>query len=167
MVDLASTAVRGTIPIDDGPPQYVAFSRNGTRAYVSVFSEHNNTVNRVVVVDTLRGRVVASIPVGTRPYALAATPDAAGSEVWVPNHDAASISIIDTATNTVTRTLPVAPNPHWVAFTPDGRFAYTATTSPTSSPSWTSPPRRLSARSGWAAARTASRRAPPSRWWRT
>ena len=86
----------------------------------------NNAVNRVVVVDTLRGGVVASIPVGTRPYALAVTPDATGSEVWVPNHDAASVSIIDTATNTVTTTLPVAPNPHWVAFSPDGTFAYTA-----------------------------------------
>ena len=128
VVDTATHAVRGTIPIDDGPPQYVAFSPDGTRAYVSVFSEQNNqnTVNRVVVVDTLRGRVVASIPVGTRPYALAVTPDATGSEVWVPNHDAASISIIDTATNTVTKTLPVAPNPHWVAFSPDGKFAYTA-----------------------------------------
>ena len=130
VVDTATNAVRGTIPIDDGPPQYVAFSRDGTRAYVSVFSEQNsgqnNAVNRVVVVDTLRGGVVASIPVGTRPYALAVTPDATGSEVWVPNHDAASVSIIDTATNTVTRTLPVAPNPHWVAFSPDGTFAYTA-----------------------------------------
>ena len=109
VVDTATHAVRGTIPIRDGPPQYVAFSRNGTRAYVSVFSEQNNeqnnAVNRVVVVDTLRGGVVASIPVGTRPYALAVTPDATGSEVWVPNHDAASVSIIDTATNTVTKTL--------------------------------------------------------------
>ena len=130
VVDTTTTAVRGTIPIGDGPPQYIAFSPDGTRAYVSVFSEQNNaqnnTVNRVVVVDTLRGGVVASIPVGTRPYALAVTPDAAGSEVWVPNHDAASISIIDTATNTVTKTLPVAPNPHWVAFSPDGNLAYTA-----------------------------------------
>ena len=130
VVDTATHAVRGTIPIDDGPPQYVAFSPDGTRAYVSVFSEQNNgqnnAVNRVVVVDTLRGGVVASIPVGTRPYALAVTPDATGSEVWVPNHDAASVSIIDTATNTVTKTLPVAPNPHWVAFSPDGTFAYTA-----------------------------------------
>ena len=111
VVDTATHAVRGTIPIDDGPPQYVAFSPDGTRAYVSVFSEQNNeqnnAVNRVVVVDTLRGGVVASIPVGTRPYALAVTPDATGSEVWVPNHDAASVSIIDTATNTVTKTLPV------------------------------------------------------------
>ena len=78
------------------------------------------------MVDTLRGGVVASIPVRTRPYALAVTPDATGSEVWVPNHDAASISIINTATNTVTTTLPVAPNPHWVAFSPDGNLAYTA-----------------------------------------
>jgi YVTN family beta-propeller protein len=126
VVDTARNAVRGTIPIDDGPPQYLAFSRDGTRAYVSVFSERNNAVNRVVVVDTIRGGVVASIPVGTRPYALAVTPDAAGSEVWVPNHDAASVSIIDTATNTVTKTVSVAANPHWVAFSPDGRFAYTA-----------------------------------------
>ena len=130
VVDTASNSVRGTIPVDDGPPQYVAFSPDGARAYVSVFSEQNTArnkaVNRVVVVDTVRGGVVGSIPVGSRPYALAVTPDAAGSEVWVPNHDAASVSIIDTATNTVTRTLPVAPNPHWVTFSPDGRFAYTA-----------------------------------------
>jgi YVTN family beta-propeller protein len=61
VVDTATNAVRGTIPIHDGPPQYVAFSRDGTRAYVSVFKEQNNAVNRVVVVDTLRGGVVASI----------------------------------------------------------------------------------------------------------
>ena len=119
MVDTATHAVRGTIPIDDGPPQYVAFSREQN-------SGQNTAVNRVVVVDTLRGGVVASIPVGTRPSALAVTPDPTRSEVWVPNHDAASVSIIDTATNTVTTTLPVAPNPHWVAFSPDGTFAYTA-----------------------------------------
>ena len=110
----ATHAVRGTIPIEDGPPQYVAFSREAPAEN----SERNNAVNRVVVVDTIRGGVVASIPVGTRPYALAVTPDPARSEVWVPNHDAASVSIIDTATNTVTETVPVAPDPHWVAFSP-------------------------------------------------
>jgi YVTN family beta-propeller protein len=38
VVDTASNAVRRTIPVDDGPPQYVAFSPDGSRAYVSVFS---------------------------------------------------------------------------------------------------------------------------------
>jgi len=45
--------VRRTGPVDDGPPQYVAFSRDGARAYVNVFSEQNSAVNRIVVVDTL------------------------------------------------------------------------------------------------------------------
>src|SRR4051794_7031483 len=49
-----------------------------------------------------------------------------GSEVWVPNHDAASVSVIDTATDSVVKTIAVAPNPHWVAFSPDGKIAYTA-----------------------------------------
>ena len=93
VVDTTTRAVRGTIPIDDGPPQYLAFSLDGTRAYVSVFSEQSNaqnhSVNRVVVVDTRRGRVVASIPVGTRPSALAVTPDATGSEVCVGVADCA------------------------------------------------------------------------------
>jgi DNA-binding beta-propeller fold protein YncE len=78
VVDTTTRAVGGSIPIDDGPPQYLAFSLDGTRAYVSVFSEQSNaqnhSVNRVVVVDTRRGRIVASIPVGTRPSALAVTP---------------------------------------------------------------------------------------------
>ncbi|WP_395729583.1 protein kinase domain-containing protein [Nakamurella sp.] len=113
----------GATPIDAGPPQFIAFSPDGSRAYVSLYND-DKTINLVDVINTRTTKALTEIPVEKKPYALAVTPD--GKSVWVPSHDAGALDIIDVATDTVTQTLPVAKNPHWVAFSPDGRTAYLA-----------------------------------------
>jgi YVTN family beta-propeller protein len=124
VVDTAIDTVVATIPIPDGPPQYLAFPPDGTRLYVSVFNDPDRSINRVAVLDTQTNTVLTTIKVGSRPYALAVKPD--GSEIYVPNHDSGTVSVIDTRSNTLVTDIRVRPNPHWAEFSTDGRFAYTA-----------------------------------------
>jgi YVTN family beta-propeller protein len=124
VVDTAVDKVVATIPIPDGPPQYLAFAPDGSRLYVSVFNDPDRSINRVAVLDTRTNTVVTTIKVGSRPFALAVKPD--GSEIYVPNHDSSTVSVIDTRSNTLVTDIRVKPNPHWVEFSKDGTRAYTA-----------------------------------------
>ncbi len=124
VVDTAINKVVAQIPIPDGPPQYLAFAPDGRRLYVSVFKDPDRSINEVAVLDTLSNRVITTIPVGTRPFALAVKPD--GSEIYVPNHDSGTVSVIDTRTDSFVTDIQVKANPHWLEFSKDGRYAYTA-----------------------------------------
>ena len=123
VVDTAVNKVTATITIDEGPPQFIAFSPDGRTAYVSLWDEAR-TIAAVSVLDTTSNTVVATIDVETRPFLAAVSPD--GKWLYVPNHDNDSVSVIDTRTNELDTNFTVAPNPHWVAFTPDGKKVYTA-----------------------------------------
>jgi len=124
VVDTAVNKVTGTIPIPQGPPQFIAFSRDGRRAYVSLWDKPGGTVHAIDVVDTTSNHVIATIPVETRPFLSAVSPD--GKLLYVPNHDTNTVSVIDTKTDKPVTNIHVAPNPHWVAFTRDGKKIYTA-----------------------------------------
>jgi YVTN family beta-propeller protein len=89
------------------------------RAYVS-----NSSSTTVSVIDTVSNAVVATVPVGSRPWHVAFTPD--GSEAWVANLASGTVSVIDTASTTVVATVPigVGVEPSQTALTPDGAFAY-------------------------------------------
>jgi len=113
----------GVIPVPDGGPQFVAFSPDGSRAYVSIFNQ-DYSLNEVGVLDTETGTFIARVPTGKRPFALDVSPD--GRRVYVPNHDSGSLTVIDTTTNSVINTIALAPNPHWVDFSPDGTRLYAA-----------------------------------------
>lgn len=121
--DTTRNAVIGTIPVPDGGPQFVAFSPDGSRAYVSIFNQ-DYSINEVGVVDTESGTFIARVPTGVRPFALDVTPD--GKKLYVPNHDSGSITVIDTESNIVVNTIAVAPNPHWLDISPDGTRLYAA-----------------------------------------
>ncbi|MGY1823241.1 Hsp70 family protein [Geodermatophilus sp. SYSU D00079] len=123
VVDTALNAVTADIRITAGPPQFLTFSPDGSRLYVSVYDDAR-TIAAVTVIDTSTNREVTTIPVRTRPYLGAVTRD--GARLFVPNHDSGSISVIDTATNEVVRDVEVPANPHWIEFTPDGSRAYVA-----------------------------------------
>src|SRR4029078_741293 len=101
--------VVATIPSPDGPPQYLAFSPDGSRLYVSVFQDSEPAINEVDVLDTQTNTVLTTIKVGTRPYALAVKPD--GSEIYVPNHAPGTISVIETKGNTLVTAIRVKPCP--------------------------------------------------------
>jgi serine/threonine-protein kinase len=121
--DTTRNQALGTIPVPDGGPQFVAFTPDGTRAYVSIFNT-DRTVNEVGVLDMATMKFIARVPTGVRPFALDVTPD--GKTVYVPNHDSGSITVIDTATNTVRSEIKVAPNPHWLDVSDDGTRVYAA-----------------------------------------
>ncbi|MCW2675502.1 MAG: beta-propeller repeat protein [Modestobacter sp.] len=123
VVDTAVDKVTATIPIDAGPPQFLTFSPDGRKAYVSVWN-NARTVAAVSVLDTTKNKVVATIPVRTRPYLAAVAPD--GRHVYVPSHDTGTVSVIDTDSDKVTTEFPVPANPHSIAFAPDGARVYIA-----------------------------------------
>ncbi|MCU0773412.1 MAG: putative Ig domain-containing protein [Ideonella sp.] len=74
----------------------------------------------VAVIDVASATRLREIAVGDGPRTLALTPD--GSEVWVVNHDAATISRISTSTLAVTSTvlLPRASQPYGIVFSGTG-----------------------------------------------
>ena len=98
-----------------GPPQFIAFSRDGRRAYVSVWDKKEGP-STPSACWTRRAKVIATIQVKTRPFLAAVSPD--GKLLFVPNHDTDTVSVIDTSTDKLVTNIQVAPNPHWVAFTP-------------------------------------------------
>ena len=123
VLDTAVNKVTATIPVPAGPPQYLSFSPDGRKVYVSIWNDQR-TIAAVGVLDTTTNTIVATIPVRTRPFLAAVTPN--GKLLYVPNHDSGTVSVIDTVTNAVVTEIKVAPNPHWVEFSKDGSRAYTA-----------------------------------------
>jgi YVTN family beta-propeller protein len=96
LLAVAAVAIAGLI----GSAQALAQS-----AYITI-----NYANTVSVIDTPTNTVTATIPVGSSPTGVAATPD--GSKVYVTQGAANTVSVIDTATNTVVGSpIPVGRSP--------------------------------------------------------
>jgi serine/threonine-protein kinase len=73
--------------------------------------------------ETTAPTVDGTINVGSKPEAVALTPD--GKNAYVTNVDSRNLSVINTATNKITTTIPVeAGPPQYIAITPDGKHAY-------------------------------------------
>ncbi len=84
-------------------------------AYVA--NTNNNTVS---VVNISSDHVVATIPVGVSPWAVALAPD--GSKLFVSNTGSpASISVINTADNRVVATIPLEGPCYSLSISPDGQ----------------------------------------------
>lgn len=86
-----------TIAVGDFPLE-VAFSPDGSRAYVTNFVS-----NTVSVIDTATDTVIATVPVGQRPVGVAVSPD--GARVYAASGVTNRISVIDAASNTVGSTI--------------------------------------------------------------
>ena len=123
-----ANAPQTTITVGTNPVAVAVTGVNGSRAYVSNYSD-----NTVSVIDTNTNTVIKTISVGSSPRALAASPD--GSRVYVANQNANTVSVIDTNTNVVVDTIAVPverPRPeigrfsyvHDVAVSPDGKHVY-------------------------------------------
>ncbi len=102
---------------------WLLFHPAGALAQIFAYVPNANS-NNVSVINTSTNTVVATVPVGSRPGAVAITPD--GSFAYVVNFDSDNVSVINTSTNTVVATVPVGSFPHAVAITPNGSFAYVA-----------------------------------------
>jgi hypothetical protein len=113
--------VTTTIPTPQGPPRFITFcptaedraaGRSGDRAYISMFDDPADQPppaagqNRhlIGVLDTTTNQMITTIPVSSRPYAAACSPD--GTQLWVPSHDDARVDVIDTATNQLEPSAP-------------------------------------------------------------
>jgi len=66
-----------------------------------------------MVIDTASDKVVATIPVGQRPWNMAITGD--GAKLYVANGRSDSVSVIDTAKNVRIKDIPVGKTPWGVA----------------------------------------------------
>jgi YVTN family beta-propeller protein len=62
-----------------------------------------------MVIDTGEDKVIATIPVGRRPWNMALTRD--GAKLYVANGRSDSVSVIDTVTNTRIKDIPVGKTP--------------------------------------------------------
>ncbi|KRE27642.1 hypothetical protein ASG82_14760 [Mycobacterium sp. Soil538] len=105
-----------TIEVGEAPDG-VAFSPNGTRAYVA-----NALDNTVSVIDTATNSVTATIAVGEMPRGVAVNP--AGTRAYVTNLLDGTVSVIRTSTNTVVATIPVGTSAERVAVSPGGTRVY-------------------------------------------
>jgi YVTN family beta-propeller protein len=123
VLDLTSLSVSTQIPIEAGPPQFVTFSPDGSRAYVTVYDEAN-TVHAVAFIDTATTKVLQTVDVGLRPYAPEVSPD--GTRLYVPLHNEARVQVLDTTSGEQVGSYPVPENPHWIAVSADGGRGYTA-----------------------------------------
>ncbi len=83
-----------------GQPTAIAFSRDGTSAYVAAFGSA-----KVGVLDPATGQVVRRIDVGFGPGGLAV--DDAGGRLFVLNHLDATISVVDLAAGRSVATIPL------------------------------------------------------------
>ena len=107
-----------------GAPFSVAFSPDGTKAYVASEQYDLVRLDHVSVIDTLTHTVTATVPVGSYPIGIAALPD--GSKVYVAGNNNLSpgLTVIDTATLTVTATIPFGSTPFAVTTLPDSSKVY-------------------------------------------
>jgi YVTN family beta-propeller protein len=81
---------------------------DGKRLYLT-----NGGDASVMVIDTAADKVVATIPVGQRPWNMALTRD--GAKLYVANGRSDSVSVIDTATNARIKDIPVGKTPWGVS----------------------------------------------------
>jgi len=117
---MAAIATLAMLILSGAPGTPAALAQTGAgRVYVA-----NSFSDTVAVMDPATNTVIATVPVGDNPVALAMTPD--GTRVYVANEMGNTVSVIDTATNAVVATVPVGNGPTDVKVTPDGREVWVA-----------------------------------------
>lgn len=121
VIDTASGAVIGTVPVSAGPHGMSA-SPDGNTVYVA--GDESSTVS---VIDTATDRVTYTIDVGKTPHGLAMQPD--GRVLLVAVYGEDRVAFVDTATRAVIGSVDV-PKPHTIAIRPDGKLAYVASQQP-------------------------------------
>ncbi|MET3975476.1 hypothetical protein [Cellulosimicrobium sp. 4261] len=136
VVDLATRARVDLLPYRDAPARVafgeyrrggmgIAVSPDGTRVHVAV---HRGDSSTLETIDVASREVVASTPVGLRPFDVLVAAD--GREVYTVDHDAFSVHVVDTTTFGARR-IEVAPfgtdgglasfeKPHYAVLDDDG-----------------------------------------------
>jgi serine/threonine-protein kinase len=138
VLDTVTDHVSKTIPVPEGPPQFVSFSKDSRTAYVSVYTT-NGAVHLIAFIDTATGKVTGTATVTNHtPGPSQISPN--GQYLYVPNHNSMTMSgamtamngpgendidVINVATKKLVDTITVEPNPHWIVFGQDGLFYVT------------------------------------------
>ena len=112
VIDTATARVTGFVNVPGGA-QGLAVSPDGGTVYVT-----SPATGRLLVIAAAGDRVIAAIPAGAEPYAVAVTPD--GGTAYVADMNADSVTAIDTATHRTAATIAVGQLPGSIAVTPDG-----------------------------------------------
>ena len=115
LVDVADRSVLRTYPTGGREGHMVRLSPDGARAFVTSRGAEG-TLSVISLVDEAPPVV---IPTGEGAEGLAVTPD--GSEVWVVNRIARSISIVDTRSLKVIQTIDVPPDARRAEVSASGR----------------------------------------------
>ena len=123
VVDTFTDQVSDRIPVTNGPPQYIAMTPDGSKAFVSIF-DSQQTVNAVTVLDTRTSRVLSTISVDRQPMALTVGPDQ--RYVYVPSRGAAAVDVFDAITGRKITSAPVPGDPHSIRISLDGAWGYIA-----------------------------------------
>lgn len=115
VVDLGLRTVLGHINVGASPRELLILPGNRT----GFITEADGIVRRL----DLKQRVsVATIPVGTAPGSLTATPD--GRFLYVANEGSNDVSVVDVGGNVEIKRIPVGVTPVQVNMRPDGKFVY-------------------------------------------
>ncbi|MBI4588627.1 MAG: beta-propeller fold lactonase family protein [Candidatus Rokubacteria bacterium] len=113
-LEVATRKVVGTIEVGKYPFHSPKRGRDGNDVPANAtemwFSDHG--LKAALAVSVSDRRVVASVPVGTEPYHIAATP---AGILFVANHTSNTVTIIDGPRRVRLGTLQVPPRPHGLA----------------------------------------------------
>jgi gliding motility-associated-like protein len=110
------------IPINNGTSPITA-TVSVSAASVPYAYVANSISNNVSVIDVGTNAVIATVPVGNYPCAVAVSPD--GSQVYIANQRSNSISVISASTNSVAGTISSGSNsPIAIAVSPNGQSLY-------------------------------------------
>ena len=112
--DTLVAGVPFTLPVATQAPLGVAFSPDGTRAYVAGAAP--GVAGSLHVFDPANGNSIDSETVETMPTAIAVSPN--GAQVFVTNKDSDTVSVYDGAS--IVGSVPVGNEPTGIAFSPDG-----------------------------------------------
>jgi|HubBroStandDraft_6_1064221.scaffolds.fasta_scaffold143115_2 YVTN family beta-propeller protein len=108
-----STATTINLPINPPPnntlpmPAFVHSTEPGTMYVANSDPNYDN----VLAIDTGTNSIVATIPVGTHPWAMAETPD--GHKLYVVNRDSNDVTSINTTDRSVLPPISVGTSPQW------------------------------------------------------
>ncbi len=125
-VSVISTATNteiATLTTHLGSPQWIAFSADGTLAYVT-----NGGLGNIAVINT--AALTVSQPSGlglgsmVYPYSIAIAPN--GEYAYVTSSDIGLVYIVNLLNNTVSGSIPIVTTPGQVVFASDGATAYVA-----------------------------------------
>jgi YVTN family beta-propeller protein len=114
-----------TLPATQAPLG-VAFSPDGTRAYVAGADGTPGTAGSLHVFNPANGNPIGSgVTVGIMPTAIAVSPNAVspnGTQVFVTNKDSDTVSVYDGAN--IVSNIPVGNEPTGIAFSPSGEQVF-------------------------------------------